>query len=118
MAGKIVDIKVVSDKTDAFLSELERKKPKILEMWGQQTENQAVIQIENYPRRIDTGRLWGSITHEVTGDSVIVGTNVEYAIYVHEGTRKMAPNHFLTEAVNKLQDQYAQMVKDELADFF
>lgn len=28
----------------------------------------------------------GSIAHQVDGDSVEVGTNVEYAVYVHEGT--------------------------------
>lgn len=41
---------------------------------------------------VDTGRLQNSISHEVFGDSqeVQVGTNSEYAVYVHEGTGQYA----------------------------
>lgn len=35
---------------------------------------------------VDTGNLRGSITHEVDGDTCAIGTNVEYAPYVHQGT--------------------------------
>lgn len=40
---------------------------------------------------VDTGRLRSSITWKLGSDFVglyaLVGTNVEYAVYVHEGTR-------------------------------
>lgn len=32
---------------------------------------------------------------------VLIGTNVEYAGYVHEGTSNMAPNRFLKNAIDK-----------------
>lgn len=52
---------------------------------------------------VDTGRLRGSIAMEVgiEGDEVTVrvGTNVEYARYVHDGTRYIEPNPFLADAL-------------------
>lgn len=35
----------------------------------------------------DTGRLLASITHDVSSDSVEIGTNVQYAPYIHFGAR-------------------------------
>lgn len=35
---------------------------------------------------VDTGRLAGSITSQVEGNSAVIGTNVEYGIYVEFGT--------------------------------
>lgn len=47
------------------------------------------------PKRVDTGRLRASITHAIvmtTGKPVgRVGTNVNYALYVHEGTGIYGP---------------------------
>lgn len=40
----------------------------------------------------ETNRLASSITHEVVDDVGIVGTNVKYAVYVHQGTGKYAVN--------------------------
>lgn len=54
---------------------------------------------------VDTGRLRSSITWRMEIDSdglvAIVGTNVEYAIYVHEGTRYMAGRPFLLEGLRQ-----------------
>ena len=51
------------------------------------------------PKRIDTGRLRASIATQVVrrnGDpAVIVGTNVKYAIFVHDGTGLYGPLHRL-----------------------
>lgn len=35
---------------------------------------------------VDTGRLRNSIAINISGDTAIIGTNVVYGIYVHEGT--------------------------------
>ena len=47
------------------------------------------------PKRVNTGRLRASITHQfitVNGmPAMIVGTNVVYAIYVHDGTGIYGP---------------------------
>lgn len=56
--------------------------------------------VENQAKRlcpVDTGRLRSSITHELRQERgvpvVRVGTNVKYAVYVHEGTGIYGPRH-------------------------
>lgn len=50
----------------------------------------------------DTGNLMNSIAHARSGDMTEdVGTNVEYATYVHEGTRKMEGRPFITDGIKK-----------------
>jgi HK97 gp10 family phage protein len=39
---------------------------------------------------VDSGNLRGSITHRVDGDTVRIGTNVEYAPYIEFGTGQYA----------------------------
>jgi hypothetical protein len=55
------------------------------------------------PQRIDTGNLLNSIQVRVIyrgGLPVVrVGTNVEYSIYVHEGTIYMEANPFLRDGL-------------------
>jgi hypothetical protein len=65
------------------------------------------IKVANGARRrcpVDTGRLRSSInvTYPVMLADMMgarIGTNVEYAIYVHEGTRYMVGRPFLEEAL-------------------
>lgn len=70
---------------------------------GQRVETAAKRRISHSPRRIDTGRLRSSLTTQpirrgpVPG--VRVGSNVEYALYVHEGTRYMIANPYLRDAL-------------------
>ena len=52
-----------------------------LEAVGQLVENESKI---NCPH--DDGQLRTSITHQVEDTAVYIGTNVEYAPYVHNGT--------------------------------
>jgi HK97 gp10 family phage protein len=77
-----------------------------LEAIGIEAEKYAKLHLEDAPRRIDTGRLRNSVSHVVSGDSVYVGTNVEYAPYVEFGTVKMAPNHFLKNAASTHTERY------------
>lgn len=55
---------------------------------------------------VDTGRLRSSIQTTPPFDegdhiTVSVGTNVEYAIFVHNGTRYMRGRPFLTQALQR-----------------
>lgn len=52
---------------------------------------------------VDTGRLRDSIEHEVNGRTLRVGTNVEYAVYVEEGTRYMDAEPFLRPALYRVR---------------
>lgn len=46
---------------------------------------------------VDTGRLRNSVTHLLKGYDCFIGTNVEYAPYVEEGTSRMKGKHFLAQ---------------------
>ena len=92
------------------------------------------------PIRIDTGLLKNSVTYAISGEGaaeqtykadkggkggsykgktpeykkglgVYIGTNVEYARYVHEGTKRMTPNRFLKTACELNKDQFKQNLK-------
>lgn len=66
----------------------------------------------NEPRRYDTGRLFNSIDGQITAfGEVSIGTNVEYAMYVHDGTSKMAPNRFLRNGLMNNVDEYKEDVE-------
>lgn len=70
---------------------------------GVRVEAAAKKRISHSPRRIDTGRLRASIRtvpiRHGTAPGARVGTDVEYAFYVHEGTRYMIPNPYLRDAI-------------------
>ena len=64
---------------------------------------------------VDTGRLRDSIAHQLEGyDSVVIGTNVEYGIYVHEGTHRMAGRPFLRNAAQNHAQEYADLIRQSL----
>lgn len=46
--------------------------------------------------------------------SVYIGTNVEYATYVHEGTTGMAPNRFLRNALERNKGELEKIIGDVL----
>lgn len=61
----------------------------------QQILNQACIIVENQAKincPVDAGTLRNSITHEVINHEGIVGTNIDYAIYVELGSGLFAVN--------------------------
>lgn len=105
-----VDIK---DNTQYFKDAMTDAVGRALEAVGIQAEGYAKLELENDPRRIDTGNLRNSITHVVDDgeDAVYIGTNVEYGIYVHEGTVKMKANRFLKNAVESNASEYAEIIK-------
>lgn len=114
-----IDIKLAADNRDEVLSVLVDKIQTALEAVGLQAEGNAKLELENDPRRIDTGRLRNSITHTVDDNTVYIGTNVEYGIYVHEGTTYpngggMRPNRFLKNALADHTNEYEDIIKDYL----
>lgn len=48
--------------------------------------------------------------------AVYVGTNVEYAAYVHEGTDRMEANRFLKKAIEKNKSEYERIISKMLHD--
>jgi HK97 gp10 family phage protein len=64
---------------------------------------------------VDTGTLRGANQHRVInvrgGRMLQLFNNTEYAIWVHEGTRYMAPRRFITDAINDNQMRIRQVVE-------
>lgn len=111
---------VISMKTDngkEVLQALDDAINKFLVEAGEHLEGEAKDELENDPRRIDTGNLRNSISNvpDFESKAVHVGTNVDYAIYVHEGTRKMEANRFLKNAFEKNADQVRSKLKEALS---
>ena len=61
---------------------------------------------------VDTGRLKRSIKADVSGLEANIGTDVEYAHFVHDGTYKMEARPFLYEAA----DSELEGIEDRIAD--
>ena len=86
-----MDVKFESHKSE-YLSALETAKTKALEMIGIQAEKFAKARCptgtpeSTGKKGYRGGTLKNSITHEVQGDTLVVGSNVEYAPYVELGT--------------------------------
>ena len=97
----------ITDHKDEVLKAERDAVIKFLTEAGLHLEGEAKKELENDPRRIDTGNLRNSISSEVDSSepAAYVGTNVEYAPYVHDGTMRMAPNRFLRNAFERNADQ-------------
>lgn len=64
---------------------------------------------------VDTGTLKNSISHAVDGNTVYIGTNVEYAPYQELGTsRGIVGKHFLQFGVSAHSAEYANIIKEHL----
>ena len=107
-----VSFEIKTNNTQQFLDELREKKESALEAVGQAAETYAKLNLENDPRRVDTGTLRGSIGHaSADEDTMCVGTDIEYAIYVELGTRRMSPSHYLKRSVQDHADEYMNVIK-------
>lgn len=90
----------------AVLSSLESKKHAALEAIGMRAETHAK---ELTP--VDTGNLRNSMAHAVSGDSVYIGSNVEYAPYIEYGTRRNKAHHMLKKAATEHGDEYKAIAR-------
>lgn len=99
----------IQDHTDEVIAALGTAIARGLEAIGIEAESDAAAICP-----VDTGRLRNSITHTIDSDGkyVIIGTNVEYALYVHEN--RTHPQRFLTDAVTKNVDKYRRRLEAAL----
>lgn len=75
------------------------------------------IKAQSYAKKscpVDTGRLRNSITHQNDKDTVYVGTNVEYGVYVEMGTRKMRAQPYLGKSITEHVSEYKEILENEL----
>ena len=102
-------LQVNEDNTDAAVTGISAAVSSALEKIG--------LMAEGYAKKkcpVDTGNLRNSITHQVDGDAVYIGTNVEYAPYVELGTSRQKAQPFLRPAASEHGAQYRQVLKKAL----
>lgn len=106
-----VEIYERQNNTPKVLGELRSDIEKALEEIGIEAEGDC-----KQVTPVDTGRLRNSVTHIVNGGEkyVAVGTNVEYARYVHNGTSKMAGQPYLTSPVQANKEKYRKILERNL----
>lgn len=62
-----------------------------------------------------TGDLIRSISYKrPDAETAVVGTNMEYALYVHDGTYKMPARPFLRDAMQEGAERLARIIAQEL----
>ena len=108
MAAKFVDN---SEKVRAMILKNGRA---ALSAMGEEAVGAIVKQMQSgYGKPIrQTGNLMGSIAHAQSGDMTEdVGTNVEYAAFVHEGTYKMAGRPFIKDGINGAKDRLQKVAE-------
>lgn len=107
-------IEVVQDNSHLVAQLLPKAIGKALEKIGLLAEGHVI----GYMTReyiVDTGRLRNSITHAVMGDeSVVIGTNVRYAGYVHNGTSRVKGRPYLTAPTQQHASDYREILKSEM----
>lgn len=105
------NLEIIEDNTDAVIEALGRGIARALEAVGIQAESDAARICP-----VDTGRLRNSITHTIDGDEqmAVIGTNVEYALFVHEGIHGRKGQPFLTDAVTQNSSKYRKIIEAAL----
>ena len=118
-----MDIEVRKDNSGIVANAMEMAIHRALILIGVGAESHAKenLKYRAYPHKngdmkpyMDTGNLWNHINNTVQGHTAYIGTNVEYAIYIHEGTRHITPNRFIRDAVSEHQAEYIQIIDKEL----
>ena len=72
------------------------------------------ITAEGYAKQdtpVDTGRLRNSIGNAIDGNSVYIGTNVEYGPYVELGSPTNKAHHMLQKAATTHGDEYKRLAE-------
>ena len=100
---------LVTDNTDEVLVMKNEAVKKALTIIGLKAERYAK---EVCPVR--TGRLRNSISHDNDGQTVYVGTNVEYAPYVETGTWKMKAQPYLRPSIENHIQEYQKIFKETI----
>ena len=136
------------DHRKELYAKLDRSIEKALTEAAEFVQGEAGDELQNSPARVRWGRLKNSISFRIVRDEkgdmcAIVGTDVKYAVYVHEGTgiyhpngrrtkwrykseydgkwyttRGMKANRFLKNACRKNERQIKENIRDSIrADF-
>lgn len=106
----------LTSNADAILQQLRENKRRALTAIGAEAVGAVKQQMASgYGRPIRrTGTLMGDVHSEVDGDSVIIGNSKDYAIYVHDGTRKMAGRPYIRDGIEGDRDRIQAIAEQEI----
>jgi hypothetical protein len=105
-----MEYKIKVDNRKEILETAKEQSAVALETIGLQAEGYTALRTP-----VDTGRLRDSFTHEVKGDTVFIGSNVEYASPVEFGHHSYAGAHMLQQAMENHLEEYKQIAEDVLS---
>lgn len=96
-----MNFKLEVDNFDKALSQMAENKKATLEALGQAGKGyvKSVTPVGQYDDGRVGGNLRNSINHGVSEDEVQIGTDVHYAGYVHDGTRKMDAQPYIRDGI-------------------
>ncbi|MCH5212257.1 MAG: HK97 gp10 family phage protein [Oscillospiraceae bacterium] len=109
MAGISISINGLDDALglmDEVIADVQSKLPQAIAEAGKTVEGAAK---DLCPVR--SGTLHDSINSEASGNTAVIGTNVEYAGYVEFGTCKMAAKPYLIRALVDNEDAIIEKIK-------
>lgn len=105
----MADVLFTSNRA-AVLAAVSDAKARALEIMGGKAESYAK---QLCP--VDTGRLRNSITHQQQdANTEIVGSNVEYSVFVEMGTRRQRAQPYLRPAAENHSQEYKAIWQGEL----
>lgn len=99
---------------------IENRLPDALEAMGSVAVGLVKNNMETgYGRPIrKTGALNADVSHEVNGNAVEVGNTLNYSLFVHDGTYKMAGRAYISDALltDSAKNKIIDAAKDKLFD--
>jgi len=106
------NFEIINNHINEIVGLTDEKIALIIEEWGLVAETYAAHYCP-----VDTGRLRASISHGKEGDdTMVVGTNVEYAPYVELGTKFQKEQPYLRPAISKHMSEYQEIAKNILSN--
>ena len=125
----------IEDNSDKILAELDSKMPEVLNGMGNELYK-SIYSFMTEDKVVDTGRLRGSISYSTPynnysrptlantpddfienvkeKDTVVYGSNVEYANYVNSGTSKQRARKFIQTGTYRAVPQIQRVVENIL----
>lgn len=107
-------ITIDADKAKNFFGHLPSKVARAIDIGLQK----AAFIIEGKSKElapVDTGRLRASIFTSLSPLQATIGPYVNYAIYVHQGTRYMKARPFMADAAREKENEIIGVINDEIA---
>lgn len=106
------NFRLTEDNFDRFRRASKEQRERALDAVGQYAKGEARLRSP-----VDTGHLRENIEYKSDDKQAIIGTDVEYGVYVEKGTRKMDAQPYITPAVEENQHNINTLFERYLDDY-